>query len=138
MESVRNAKKKKEKIMEFSFSVAQTESLADYQLIGNLMDKESANDLVNSFEEKLNDGITYFVFNLEEMSYLNSTGLNVLIGLLTKVRNSGGELIICSVPKKINQLLLITKLNTVFNVAISTNEAKNIIEKEINSNVSDN
>ena len=138
MESVRNAKKKKEKIMEFSFSVAQTESLADYQLIGNLLDKESANDLVNSFEEKLNDGITYFVFNLEEMSYLNSTGLNVLIGLLTKVRNSGGELIICSVPKKINQLLLITKLNTVFNVAISTNEAKNIIEKEINSNVSDN
>lgn len=138
MESVRNAKKKKEKIMEFSFSVAQTESLADYQLIGNLMDKESANDLVNSFEEKLNDGITYFVFNLEEMSYLNSTGLNVLIGLLTKVRNSGGELIICSVPKKINQLLLITKLNTVFNVAMSTNEAKNIIEKEINSNVSDN
>ena len=138
MESVRNAKKKKEKIMEFSFLVAQTESLADYQLIGNLLDKESANDLVNSFEEKLNDGITYFVFNLEKMSYLNSTGLNVLIGLLTKVRNSGGELIICNVPKKINQLLLITKLNTVFNVAISTNEAKNIIEKEINSNVSDN
>ena len=124
--------------MEFSFSLTQTESLSDYNLSGNLLDKESANDLVNSFEEKLNDGITYFVFNLEEMSYLNSTGLNVLIGLLTKVRNSGGELIICSVPKKINQLLLITKLNTVFNVAISTNEAKNIIEKEINSNVSDN
>ena len=124
--------------MEFSFSVEQTESLSDYQLSGNLMDKESANDLVNSFEEKLNDGIIYFVFNLEKLSYINSTGLNVLIGLLTKVRNSGGELIICNVPKKINQLLLITKLNTVFNVAMSTNEAKNIIKKETNSNVSDN
>lgn len=124
--------------MEFSFSLTQTESLSDYNLSGNLLDKESAIDLVNSFEEKLNDGIIYFVFNLEKLSYINSTGLNVLIGLLTKVRNSGGELIICNVPKKINQLLLITKLNTVFNVAMSTNEAKNIIKKEINSNVSDN
>jgi anti-sigma B factor antagonist len=124
--------------MEFSFSLTQTESLSDYNLSGNLLDKESAIDLVNSFEEKLNDGIIYFVFNLEKLSYINSTGLNVLIGLLTKVRNSGGELIICNVPKKINQLLLITKLNTVFNVAMSTNEAKNIIQKEINSNVSDN
>jgi anti-sigma B factor antagonist len=124
--------------MEFSFSLTQTESLSDYNLSGNLLDKESAIDLVNSFEEKLNDGIIYFVFNLEKLSYINSTGLNVLIGLLTKVRNSGGELIICNVPKKINQLLLITKLNTVFNVAMSTYEAKNIIQKEINSNVSDN
>ena len=124
--------------MGFSFSILQTESLSEYQLIGNLLEKESADKFVASFGEKLNGGISYFVLNLEKMNYLNSTGLNVLIGLLTKVRNSGGELIICNVPKKINQLLLITKLNTVFNVAISTNEAKNIIEKEINSNVSDN
>ena len=135
---MRFVKKKKEKIMGFSFSILQTESLSEYQLIGNLLEKESADKFVASFGEKLNGGISYFVLNLEKMNYLNSTGLNVLIGLLTKVRNSGGELIICNVPKKINQLLLITKLNTVFNVALSSIEANNIIQKEINSNVSDN
>jgi anti-sigma B factor antagonist len=124
--------------MKFNFSVKTRPNIAEYHLIGNLLDKESADNLVYSFEEKIGEGFSYFVFNLEEMDYLNSTGLNVLIGLLTKVRNSGGELIICNVPKKINQLLLVTKLNTVFNVALSTDEANSIIEKERNSNVSEN
>ena len=124
--------------MTFNFSVSHTENFTEYQLSGNLLDKESADEIVASFEESLTNGNPYFIFNLEQMDYLNSTGLNVLIGLLTKVRNSGGELIICNVPKKINQLLLITKLNTVFNVAMTTDEAKTIIEKEKNSNVSEN
>ncbi|MBL4651925.1 MAG: STAS domain-containing protein [Flavobacteriales bacterium] len=124
--------------MAFSFSVSQIEKNTEYQLSGNLLDKESADKLLVSFEENLIKGTCYFIFNMKDMDYLNSTGLNVLIGLLTKVRNSGGELIICNVPKKINQLLLITKLNTVFNVVMTTDEAKSILEKERNSNVSEN
>ena len=54
---------------------------------------------------------------------MNSSGLNVLIQLLTKTRTSGGESVICNVNKKVNDLLVITKLNTLFKVADSKDDA---------------
>lgn len=122
--------------MSFSFSNSKQEKYVLFELKGNLLDKESAEDLVNLFNDYLIDNDQYFIFSLAEMDYLNSTGLNVLIGLLTKVRNSGGELVVCNVPSKINQLLLITKLNTVFKVAQTVEEATEIVEEEIIANVS--
>ena len=47
---------------------------------------------------------------------MNSTGLNVLLGILSKARKSGGEAVICAVPEKIKSLLVITKLVNVFSV----------------------
>lgn len=122
--------------MSFSFSNSKQDKYVLFELKGNLLDKESAEDLVNLFNDYLIDNDQYFIFSLAEMDYLNSTGLNVLIGLLTKVRNSGGELVVCNVPSKINQLLLITKLNTVFKVAQTVEEAAEIVEEEIIANVS--
>jgi anti-sigma B factor antagonist len=47
---------------------------------------------------------------------MNSTGLNVLLNILSKARKSGGEAVICCVPEKIKSLLVITKLINVFSV----------------------
>jgi len=60
---------------------------------------------------------------LKELSYINSTGINVLINLLTKARNAGGELAICNINESIKKLLIISKLNTIFNSFESENEA---------------
>ena len=54
---------------------------------------------------------------------MNSSGLNVLIQLLTKTRNNGGESVIFNVNKKITELLIITKLNTLFKIAETEEEA---------------
>lgn len=115
--------------MEFNFTLTNSTDFVQYDLVGDLMDKENAEGLIHDVEENLDNGQCYFVFNLEGMNYLNSTGLGVFIALLTKARNAGGELIVCNIPQKINQLLLITKLNTVFNVAVSIDEAIELIEK---------
>jgi len=47
---------------------------------------------------------------------MNSSGLGILIGGLTTVRNSGGELKLLHLPKKIQELLQITKLDRVFGI----------------------
>jgi len=54
----------------------------------------------------------------------------VLINILTKSRNSGGEAIITNVPEKINNLIITTKLNTVFAVTKSIEEALEMLTKQ--------
>jgi len=48
---------------------------------------------------------------------MNSSGLNTLIQLLTKARVAGGEAVLYNMNKKINELILITKLHTLFKIA---------------------
>ena len=70
-----------------------------------------------------NNQIQKFVLNLERVSVLTSTGINYLIKVFTLVRNVGGDLYIVNISDKINQVLLLTKLNTVLNIATSLKNA---------------
>ena len=45
---------------------------------------------------------------------MNSSGLGILIGGLTTIRNNQGELKLANVTERIQSLLMITKLMTVF------------------------
>ena len=58
---------------------------------------------------------------------MNSSGLNTLIQLLTKARVGGGETVLYNMNKKINELILITKLNTLFKVSENKQDALNLL-----------
>jgi anti-sigma B factor antagonist len=109
--------------MSFAFNTIQTEPIAIISLYGELIDRNEAQQLLNQLNLLSEGGIKNFILELSELKYMNSTGLNVLINVLTKARKNGGELIICGISKKVNELLLITKLNSVFTVSESTDEA---------------
>ena len=109
--------------MSFTFNVVQKNPVAIFSLYGDLIDRSLAQTLVNEVNELNDDGQHKFIFDMSEVKYMNSTGLNVLINVLTKSRKSGGDLVICCVSKKVQELLLVTKLNSVFSVADSTEEA---------------
>lgn len=59
---------------------------------------------------------------------MNSSGLNTLIQLLTKARVGGGEAVLFNLNKKINELILITKLNTLFKIVSTKEEAVKLLE----------
>jgi anti-sigma B factor antagonist len=105
--------------MDFEYKITDKESYSLISLKGNLIEKNQANELmddINHISEK--DG-SNFIINLSDFKYMNSTGLNVLLGILAKARKSGGEAVICTVPEKIKTLLVITKLINVFSVVDS-------------------
>lgn len=96
-------------------------------LSGELIDKNQANDLMKSIETIIEEGKNKLIIDLSELKYMNSSGLNVLIQLLSKTRTAGGESVIFNVNKKVNDLLVITKLNTLFKVAESKESAMKMI-----------
>lgn len=75
-------------------------------------------------EAEINNTQVNLILNLEKVKILNSLGINALIKIFTKCRNNGGDMYIVNISEKINQVLLLTKLNTVLNIANSTAEAE--------------
>ena len=56
------------------------------------------------------------VLNLQNVNYIDSSGIGELVSAFTTTKNQGGELKLLNLTKKVNDLLQITKLYTVFDV----------------------
>jgi anti-sigma B factor antagonist len=56
------------------------------------------------------------ILNLGDVNYIDSSGIGELVSTYTTVTNSGGQLKLLNLTKKIQELLAITKLLTVFQV----------------------
>ena len=56
------------------------------------------------------------VLNLAHVDYIDSSGVGELVSSFTTVRNAGGELKLLALTKKVQEILYVTKLYTVFNV----------------------
>jgi anti-sigma B factor antagonist len=59
---------------------------------------------------------------------MNSSGIGVLITLLTKFRNHEGEMVLIKPSETIRKLLIITKLNKIFSI----NETREAAIKSLN------
>jgi anti-sigma B factor antagonist len=80
-----------------------------------VLGEESAalRDLVSGL---LSKGHRQILFNLAEVSYIDSTGLGSLVAALTSVRKEKGELKLLNLTNKAHNLMQITKLYTVFDI----------------------
>jgi anti-sigma B factor antagonist len=102
--------------MLFDFSISEQPACLILSLSGELIEKNQAIELLKKADELVASGKTKIAINLADLKYMNSSGLNTMIQLLTTARKDGGEVVICNMNKKINELLLITKLHTLFKV----------------------
>lgn len=102
--------------MDFNYKINNQGNYAIVEMSGNLIDKNQATPLLDEIQDLITKGINSFVISMEAFRYLNSNGLNVLVNILTKSRKNGGDTTICCISDKIKELLIITKLNTVFTI----------------------
>jgi anti-sigma B factor antagonist len=62
------------------------------------------------------EGKKKIILNLAHVDYIDSSGVGELVSSFTTVRNSGGDLKLLSLSKKVHDILNVTKLYTVFDV----------------------
>lgn len=99
------------------------ENILFLQLEGDLIGESNGLELMDLVSEKLNESINRCAIDLSLVRYMNSSGIGVLITLLTKFRNKGGELVLINPSEQIKKLLIITKLNSIFVIVESESEA---------------
>jgi len=73
--------------------------------------------------EELEKGERKFVVDFEKTGYIDSSGLGVLVSLSKKIREQGGELRLASLNEDLRTLFELTKLDTLFHIADSRDEA---------------
>lgn len=91
---------------------------------GDLIGDEAGPKLVEIVSDAIQDGVKKFVIDLREVRYISSSGIGLLITILTKMRNVGGEVLLTAPSEHVKKLLIITKLNQIFTVFDSVEEFK--------------
>lgn len=84
------------------------------ELKGNIMGSDETKEFHSEVKKLLEEGKKNIVVNLGDVKFMNSTGLGMLISAYTTIKNAGGGMVICNATDKIQSLLVITKLITIF------------------------
>ena len=74
----------------------------DQESVGNLKEK-----LVQIIKEK---NVKNIVLNLKELTFLDSTGIGIIIGRYNQLKLKGGKVILCSINKNIERIILLSGL----------------------------
>jgi anti-sigma B factor antagonist len=79
--------------------------------------------LKDKLHSLLNQGQKDVLLNLAQVTYVDSAGLGAIVSAYTTMTRQGGSLKLANVTKKLQDLLTITKLLTVFETFDSEDEA---------------
>ncbi len=100
------------------------------KLKGNIMGGPDGAKLHDTLHELKEQGKKNVVVDLSKVKFMNSSGLGMLISGMTTMRNAGGDLRLANAADRIQSLLIITKLITVFKHYDSVEEAASSYEED--------
>ena len=83
---------------------------------GRIVLGDETHQLRVAVRDLIEQGKKKIILNLAEVDYIDSSGVGELVGAFTAVRGSGGELKLLNLSQKVQDVLHITKLYTVFDV----------------------
>jgi anti-sigma B factor antagonist len=108
--------------MKLHFSQKKDPKVHYLYMEGDLIGDEEGPRLAEMVSDSVEEGIKVIVIDLEKVRYISSSGLGLLITLLTKMKNAGGDLYLTAPSEHVKKLLIITKLNGIFKVLDSVEE----------------
>jgi anti-anti-sigma factor len=105
-----------------SFQVSQSGGITLVEVEGQLI-VGNRQELKQKVLEHLEGGERKFVIDFSNTGYIDSSGLGVLVSLSKKIREQGGELRLSSLNEDLRTLFELTKLDTLFRIADTKEEA---------------
>jgi anti-sigma B factor antagonist len=99
------------------------------RLAGDLIGEDSGTQLLESVNNTIQQKILTCIVDISGLRYINSSGIGVLITILTKFRNKGGEVYLMKPSENVQKLLVITKLNAIFQIVQSEEEVSKLVKK---------
>jgi anti-sigma B factor antagonist len=108
---------------ELNISERQVGDVTILDLDGKVTIGEGSVALRTAIRRLLEEGKKKILLNLAKVGYIDSSGIGELVSSYTAINKEGGELKLLNLTQKIQDLLTITKLLTVFDVYESEEEA---------------
>ena len=102
--------------MSVKLNTRQVGDVTVVDVAGRITLGEGSSALRDSLREMVGKDHKKILLNLGDVSYIDSSGIGELVSGFTTVTNSGGQLKLLGLNKRVKDLLQITKLYTVFDV----------------------
>lgn len=117
--------------MSLELKLQLTGSVVCVRLNGEL-DHHTAQELRKEVEECLEKhSINHIVLNLEQLTFMDSSGLGVILGRYKQIRDRG-EMIVCHVPPSISRLMEMSGLYKIIQVESTEAAAFSKLGVELN------
>lgn len=101
------------------------EEVSILDLEGKLRLGEENLDFHNAIRQLLEKGRRHILINLENVTFIDSSGLGTLVSGFYAVRKKGGTVKLLNLNKRVYELMFMTRLLTVFDVYEDEQEALN-------------
>jgi anti-sigma B factor antagonist len=96
------------------FTVSEKDGIVVLALKGKIMGGPEATEINDKINQLIDDKKLRIVIDLENVEWMNSSGLGILIGAITVLRKNSGAMRLIHLSDRIKNLLRITKLSSVF------------------------
>ncbi|MGH8004854.1 MAG: STAS domain-containing protein [Limisphaerales bacterium] len=106
-----------------NYEVKEKEGIVIITPKGKMTAGPELEKLHDKIKELVRIGARKMVIDLGEVGLMDSRGLGILVAAFTTLRNAQGELKLARITNKIQSLLVITQLSTVFKTYNSVDEA---------------
>ena len=111
--------------MSLEITRREKEGVRILALKGRLTAGDEVEQLRRAIREEIEAGNTKLILDLAGVDYIDSTGLGTLVVCYTRVKRAGGALKLLNVNRREIQLLVLTKLTTVFELFDDEQDAVN-------------
>jgi anti-sigma B factor antagonist len=102
--------------MSAKLTTRQVDDVTILDVTGRITLGEGSSALRDALHSAVEAGNRKILLNLGEVNYIDSSGIGELVAGFTSVANHGGSLKLLNLTKRVQDLLQITKLYTVFDV----------------------
>jgi anti-sigma B factor antagonist len=111
--------------MDLEISRREKEGITILNLAGSLTAGQTATALREAIRAEMAKGARNVILNLEHVDYIDSTGLGAMVMCFTALRKSSGRLVLLNLNRRHLELLVLTKLSTVFEIFDDEQQAVN-------------
>lgn len=114
--------------MQVKLTVRSVDGVAVVDAAGRIVFGDESASLRDTVKRVISEN-KRIVLNLADVTYIDSGGLGTLVALYTTARSAGGNIKLASLTKRVDDLLQVTKLLTVFEVYDTEKQALDSFRK---------
>lgn len=94
----------------------EVQGIVIVDLAGKIAIGETNQQLHEAIRNLVQEGRSKVIINLANVSMIDSSGLGELVGGFATIEKNGGAMKLANIPARVNELMIITKLYTVFEI----------------------
>lgn len=84
----------------------------------------------------INQGNNFFLLNLSQVDFVDSSGLGAMISILKTLTQNNGDIVLCEMKIPVQNLFNLTRMNSVFRICSNEKEGLESL-KEIKNSISE-